>query len=84
MKIIHLLTSSQVFNSFTGAKKSREVVFSVLRDACIDGDLSICEAVKAAKNIFARNALGFYKISLANSTVDSPRNNILPRNGMMA
>ena len=57
--------------SFTGAKRSREVVFSVLRDACIDGDLSILEAVEAAKDIFARNAIHFYKISSANSAASS-------------
>ncbi|KAJ1419453.1 Glutamine synthetase, catalytic domain [Sesbania bispinosa] len=57
-----------------GAKKSREVVFSVLRDACIDGDLSIAEAVEAAKDIFARNAIHFYKISVATSAVSSHNN----------
>lgn len=56
----------------TGAKKSREVVFSVLRDACIDGDLSIPEAVEAAKDIFARNAIHFYKIKSAIDAVSSP------------
>ncbi|TKY52995.1 fluG protein [Spatholobus suberectus] len=59
---------------YLGAKKSREVVFSVLRDACIDGDLSIPEAVEAAKDIFARNAIHFYKISSANSGVSSHSN----------
>jgi len=49
--------------SVTGAKKSREVVFSILRDACIDGDLSVPEAVEAAKDIFTRNTIHFYKIS---------------------
>ncbi|XP_059462719.1 protein fluG [Corylus avellana] len=50
---------------YLGAKKAREVVFSVLRDACIDGDLSISEAVEAAKDIFANNAIQFYKINLS-------------------
>ncbi|CAJ1968859.1 unnamed protein product [Sphenostylis stenocarpa] len=59
---------------YLGAKKSREVVFSVLRDACIDGDLSLTEAVEAVKDIFARNAIHFYKISLANSVVSSHSN----------
>ncbi|KAK7267800.1 hypothetical protein RIF29_20479 [Crotalaria pallida] len=54
---------------YLGAKKSREVIFSVLRDACIDGDLSIPEAVEAAKDLFARNAINFYKIGSANSVV---------------
>jgi len=49
--------------SFIGAKKSREVVFYVLHDACIDGDLSVPEAVEAAKDIFTRDAIHFYKIS---------------------
>ncbi|RDX78982.1 fluG, partial [Mucuna pruriens] len=59
---------------YLGAKKSREVVFSVLRDACNDGDLSIPEAVEAAKDIFARNAIHFYKISSANGAVSSHSN----------
>ncbi|KAL2323186.1 hypothetical protein Fmac_027565 [Flemingia macrophylla] len=50
---------------YLGAKNSREVVFSVLRDACINGDLSLPEAVEAAKDIFARNAIRFYNISSA-------------------
>lgn len=48
---------------YLGTKNSREVVFTVLRDACIDGELSIPEAVEAAKDILARNAIRFYKIS---------------------
>jgi len=49
--------------SVTGAKKSREVVFFVLHDACIDGDLSFPEAVEATEDIFTRNAIPFYKIN---------------------
>lgn len=49
--------------AFTGAKNAREVVFSVLRDSCIDGDLLIPEAVEAAKDLFARNSLNFYKFT---------------------
>ncbi|XP_052113421.1 protein fluG [Arachis duranensis] len=59
---------------YLGAKWSREVVFAVLRDACIDGDLSIPEAVEAAKDIFARNAIRFYKISPTNSLASSEYN----------
>ncbi|KAI9086321.1 hypothetical protein K1719_031775 [Acacia pycnantha] len=59
---------------YLGAKKSREVVFSVLRDACIDGDLSVPEAVEAAKDIFARNAIHFYKIKRATCTITSHHN----------
>ncbi|CAL5401601.1 unnamed protein product [Camellia sinensis] len=36
---------------YLGAKRAREVVFSVLRDACIDGDLSIPEAIEAKKKM---------------------------------
>lgn len=54
---------------YLGAKNSREVVFSVLRDAYIDGELLISEAVEAAKDILARNAIRFYKISSSNITV---------------
>ncbi|KAK2401154.1 type-1 glutamine synthetase [Trifolium repens] len=61
---------------YLGAKKSREVIFSVLRDSCIEGDLSIPEAVEAAKDILARNAIHFYKINFANGVVSS--HNSLP------
>ncbi|OWM82462.1 hypothetical protein CDL15_Pgr002036 [Punica granatum] len=49
---------------YLGAKWAREVVFSVLRDACSDGDLSIPEAVEAARDIFAGNAIQFYNIKI--------------------
>lgn len=49
---------------FSGAQKAREVIFSVLRDACVDGDLTLHEAVEAAKDIFSENAVHFYKIKL--------------------
>ncbi|KAH9671122.1 Gln-synt C domain-containing protein [Citrus sinensis] len=49
---------------FLGAKRAREVVFSVLRDTCIDEDLSVGEAIEVAKDIFALNAAQFYKINL--------------------
>ena len=55
----------------TGAKKAREVVFSVLRDACIAGDLSIQDAVAAVKDIFADNAKEFYKIKVAEKPIKS-------------
>ncbi|KAI8021236.1 Protein fluG [Camellia lanceoleosa] len=45
---------------YLSAKRAREVVFSVLRDACIDGDLSIPEAIEAAKDIFSENAKKFF------------------------
>ncbi|OIW01572.1 hypothetical protein TanjilG_21152 [Lupinus angustifolius] len=71
---------------YLGAKKSREVVFSILRDAIIDGDLSIPEAVEAAKDIFARNAIDFYKISSTNIAINSHRNLLqkLNNNGLEA
>lgn len=59
---------------YLGAKKSREVVFSVLRDSCLDGDLTVPEAVEAAKDILARNSINFYKINLANSVISSENN----------
>lgn len=55
---------------FSGAKKAREVVYSVLRDACVDGDLSISEALEAVKDIFADNAKEFYKINVAVKSVN--------------
>lgn len=62
----------------TGAKKAREVVFTVLRDACIDGDLSIPEAVEAAEDIFAKNAIQFYKLNVAMKSIDL-KNAICPK-----
>ncbi|GAB2272270.1 hypothetical protein Dimus_007090 [Dionaea muscipula] len=50
---------------YLGAKRAREVIFSVLRDACEDGDLSVPEAVEAANDIFAHNAIKFYKLNLS-------------------
>ena len=48
-----------------GAKRAREVVLSVLCDACNEGDLSIPEALEAVTDIFAENAKTFYKINNA-------------------
>ncbi|KAK7392504.1 hypothetical protein VNO78_20945 [Psophocarpus tetragonolobus] len=48
---------------YLGAKNSREVIFSVLRDACIDGELLLPEAIEAAKDLLARNAIRFYKLT---------------------
>ncbi|GLT92282.1 hypothetical protein SLE2022_101260 [Rubroshorea leprosula] len=48
---------------YLGAKKACGVIFSVLCDACIDGDLPVAEATEAAKGIFGRNAIEFYKIN---------------------
>ncbi|KAA3466345.1 Glutamate-ammonia ligase [Gossypium australe] len=49
---------------YIGAKRAREVVFFVLRDACIDRDLSISEAIEASNDIFAQNAIQLYKINI--------------------
>ncbi|XP_010412750.1 PREDICTED: protein fluG [Camelina sativa] len=49
---------------YLGAKKAREVIFLVLRDACASGDLSLMEAIDAAKDIFSRNSIEFYKLDL--------------------
>ncbi|XP_073112233.1 protein fluG isoform X2 [Elaeis guineensis] len=48
---------------YLGAKKAREVVFSVLSTACDDGDLTILEAVEAVWRIFRQNALQLYKLN---------------------
>nr|XP_043629896.1 protein fluG [Erigeron canadensis] len=47
---------------YLGAKRARDVVFSVLRDACNEGDLSISEALEAVTDIFTDNAKLLYKI----------------------
>ncbi|KAM0938864.1 putative glutamine synthetase, catalytic domain, metal-dependent hydrolase [Dioscorea sansibarensis] len=48
---------------YLGAKRAREVVFSVLSGACDDGDLTISEAVEAAEDIFRQNTLRFYNMN---------------------
>ncbi|KAL2933392.1 Protein fluG [Bienertia sinuspersici] len=53
---------------YLGARRAREVIFSVLRDYCIDGDLSIPEALEAAKDLFAQNAIQFYKITSSSNS----------------
>lgn len=65
------------FDIFIGAKRAREVLFSVLRDACIAGDLLIPEAVEAAEDILARNAIQFYKINVYDEASDIK--NVLPQ-----
>ncbi|KAK5836393.1 protein fluG [Gossypium arboreum] len=54
---------------YLGAKRAREVVFSVLRDSCIDHDLSITEAIEASKDIFAQTAIQLYKINIGKELV---------------
>ncbi|KMZ58598.1 hypothetical protein ZOSMA_75G00310 [Zostera marina] len=46
---------------YLGVKRARDVIYSVLTDACDDGDLTIPEAIRAAEGIFNKNALNFYK-----------------------
>ncbi|KFK34567.1 hypothetical protein AALP_AA5G162400, partial [Arabis alpina] len=62
---------------YLGAKKAREVIFLVLRDACESGDLSLIEAIDAAKDIFSRNAIAFYKLDIDTNSC-SPENRISP------
>ncbi|KAK6943902.1 Glutamine synthetase, catalytic domain [Dillenia turbinata] len=67
---------------YLGARRAREVVFTVLRDACIEGDLSISEATEAAKDIFSQNAKEFYRIDMTASssgTIKTESHNILER-----
>ncbi|PPS06920.1 hypothetical protein GOBAR_AA13723 [Gossypium barbadense] len=54
---------------YLGAKRAREVVFSVLRDSCIDHDLSITEAIEASKDIFSQTAIQLYKINIGKELV---------------
>ncbi|XP_010556518.1 PREDICTED: protein fluG isoform X2 [Tarenaya hassleriana] len=57
---------------YLGAKKAREVIFSVLHDACSSGDLSVAEAIDAAKDILSQNAIGFYKLDLSANSSNQP------------
>lgn len=63
---------------FVGAKKAREVIYVVLRDACASGDLSLTEAIDAAKDIFSRNSIGFYKLDI-DTNYSSPQSSISPK-----
>ncbi|KAK4351476.1 hypothetical protein RND71_030789 [Anisodus tanguticus] len=51
---------AEAFN--LGAKRACEVVFFVLRDAMVEGDLSITKAIAAVTDIFAENAKKLYKL----------------------
>ncbi|XP_023638546.1 protein fluG [Capsella rubella] len=62
---------------YLGAKKAREIIFLVLRDACASGDLLLMEAIDAAKDIFSRNSIEFYKLNL-NTNSSTPRSIISP------
>ncbi|KAH7853720.1 hypothetical protein Vadar_005910 [Vaccinium darrowii] len=59
---------------YLAAKRARKVIFSVLQDACIDGDLSIPEATEAVKDIFSENAKKFYGSKLDFTPTDCKAN----------
>lgn len=65
-------------NYLTGARRSRDVVFTVLSDACGDGDLTLQEALEAVKDIFRENALRLYKLNSIAGLINSE--NIFPHN----
>ena len=46
----------------SGSKQARRVVYSVLCNACENGDLTVSEAVAAIKGIFKDNAWNFYNL----------------------
>lgn len=52
-------------------------MFSVLHDACNDGDLSVAEAIEAAQDIFAVNAIQFYKLHLDHKPVSSKSSQVV-------
>lgn len=66
-----------------GAKKAREVIFLVLRDACVSGDLTLMEAIDAAKDILSRNAVAFYKIDVDTSSSIPQSRLISPKSQMV-
>ncbi|KAJ6810058.1 protein fluG [Iris pallida] len=55
---------------FLGAKRARQVVFSVLSNACEDGDITIPDALEAIEDIFRRNALELYDLHAIVGSVD--------------
>nr|VDD61833.1 unnamed protein product [Brassica oleracea] len=90
-ELLHLAPTKKVMFStdgyatpetyYLGAKKAREVIFLVLRDACVSGDLSLMEAIDAAKDILSRNAIAFYKIDVDTSS-SIPQSRISPKSQM--
>lgn len=56
--------------TFIGSKRSREVLFHVLSNACEDGDLTIDEALEAVEDIFRQNALRLYNLSAIVGSTD--------------
>ncbi|KAJ3690448.1 hypothetical protein LUZ61_019612 [Rhynchospora tenuis] len=67
---------------YLGAKRSRDVVFNVLSDACGDGDLTIEEALEAVEDIFRENALRLYKINSVDGLIKRENSftpNIVPK-----
>ncbi|CAF2168637.1 unnamed protein product [Brassica napus] len=87
-ELLHLASTKKVMFStdgyatpetyYLGAKKAREVIFLVLRDACVGGDLSLMEAIDAAKDILSRNAIAFYNIDVDTSS-SIPQSRISPK-----
>ncbi|CAI0469345.1 unnamed protein product [Linum tenue] len=65
---------------YLGAKKARECVLSVLQDACRDGDLTVAEAVEAARDIFSQNAIQLYKINFNSDAIQSRE--VVPTNSL--
>ncbi|KAL0907986.1 hypothetical protein M5K25_022446 [Dendrobium thyrsiflorum] len=55
---------------YLGSKRSREVLFHVLSNACEDGDLTIDEALEAVEDIFRQNALRLYNLSAIVGSTD--------------
>uniref|UniRef100_M4EID3 GS catalytic domain-containing protein n=1 Tax=Brassica campestris TaxID=3711 RepID=M4EID3_BRACM len=90
-ELLHLAPTKKVMFStdgyatpetyYLGAKKAREVIFLVLRDACVSGDLSLMEAIDAAKDILSRNAIAFYNIDVDTSS-SIPQSRISPKSQM--
>ncbi|KAK8950724.1 hypothetical protein KSP39_PZI004774 [Platanthera zijinensis] len=55
---------------YLGSRRAREVVFTVLSNACEDGDLTIDEGLQAVEDIFRQNALRLYSSSVVLDSVD--------------
>ncbi|RID54233.1 hypothetical protein BRARA_G01571 [Brassica rapa] len=92
-ELLHLAPTKKVMFStdgyatpetyYLGAKKAREVIFLVLRDACVSGDLTLMEAIDAAKDILSRNAVAFYKIDVDTSSSIPQSRLISPKSQMV-
>ncbi|KAJ3682545.1 hypothetical protein LUZ60_015118 [Juncus effusus] len=69
---------------YLGAKRARDVVYTVLSDSYEQGDLTIQEALEAVDDIFRQNSLRLYKLNNLIGSINNDHNPIsLPSNNTL-